>query len=61
MKDNIKKELEEAKAKIKYLEYQIDVFMDYVRDKDLEEINDIIDNYDGKKLYNPEDYHFHQG
>lgn len=61
MNDNIKKELEEAKAKIKYLEYQIDVFMDYVRDKDLDEINDIIDSWDGKKLYNPEDYHFHQG
>jgi len=57
MNDNIKKELEEAKAKIKYLEYQIDVFLDYVRSKDLDEINDIIDSWDGEKLYDPADYH----
>lgn len=56
MNDNIKKELEEAKAKIKYLEYQIDVFLDYVSSKDIDEINDIIDSWDEKKIYDPADY-----
>ena len=56
MNDNIKKELEEAKAKIKYLEYQIDIFLDYVGSKDIDEINDIIDSWDGKKIYDPADY-----